>query len=219
MPILSHVPEPSIIISLISLLGSIATVFQNIKAQRATSNATLRVQTLQTQTTLAVQDIQAETARRKSALELALKDSERSETALSKIWEHAQEIKDLLSKLLNPDGYIVDVALEQVEEIALEITHDYAAFGAEFSGQSSRGAEACHRIKNTAWSMVHLLQNIMKRTALPESMILKSNQILLEDESDRLRNIRFLLSSDQSIIAESRLEIREACVKNVIKFL
>ncbi|HZH32210.1 MAG TPA: hypothetical protein VEY11_15700 [Pyrinomonadaceae bacterium] len=198
----------AIIAGIAGVAGGIIAWIQAIRTARYKAEADSSLEKIKAETTIALEKMKTENERRRKAFEIASEESKPIETALAQAWHDIQTIKDLITRIVSPARYDLDLVLKDFKQAHSNLVEGYGQWG---SNLSHVARIAWHKAKSSANDVELALLN--QNTATDNTLILPP--LIIES----LREVRQSLTDQQMIIAASRQAIREQLLQHYLEVL
>jgi hypothetical protein len=198
----------AIIAGIAGVAGGIIAWVQAIRTTRIKVEADSALEKLKAEATIALEKMKTENERQRKAFEVASEESKPIETALAQAWHDIQTIKDLITKIVAPARYDLDLILKDFKQAHSNLIDGYGKWGSDLS-EAAR--IAWHKAKGSA--------NDIELVILSHSNAEDHDLILPPPMMENLREIRQSLTDQQMVIAASRQAIREQLVRNILEVL
>jgi hypothetical protein len=208
----SKLMSTEIVVAIISgvagLAGGVIAWIQAVKINRLKAEADSTLERIKAETNLALETMKVESESRRKAFELGTAESKPIEDAISQAWRDIQTIKELITTLLAPARYDIDLALKVFKPAYTSLVEGYSQWG---SSLPDSARESWHAAKGILAFIDFTLPN--QKGENPNNLDL-SPQI-----SERLYEIRLLLTDHQMALSGSRQTIRDEAIHKVVEAL
>jgi hypothetical protein len=196
----------AIISGIAAIAGALIASIQAVRMSRLKAETDAKLEQLKAETSIAVETMKDVRERRHKAFEIAAQESAPLEAALAQAWEDIQLIKEIISKLVSPDRYDLDIALDHLTPPCSRLMDGYAKWGASIPEHARK---AWHAAKGdiSAFRQILVTESNTSNSQLPSATI------------EILKETRTFLTDHQMVIVASRQSIRDLNIKHLLEVI
>jgi len=185
----------------IALVGASASVVAAVVSLFAAA----RSARLKVQSDLAIERLRLDAVNRQKAFDVAMKEVQPMEAALSSAWRDIQTIRDVIQRTVAPAQYDEQVALDTLRSAIAAISSGYSQFGGMLPPEA---VSAWHSAKSHT-------------SAVEPLMLSRGTGVNPQPEADpdvdeQLLQLRSALRDHQSVLQQSLLTIRGTVMNRIM---